>query len=65
MQPGGLVGGIDVAQILLNLFVLFFIGLVLHLRQGEKREGYPLTEPGGPRGCGKDFRPSPNPRRSG
>ncbi len=33
---------LDVPEVLFILFVLFFLGLVYHLRQEDKREGYPL-----------------------
>jgi photosynthetic reaction center H subunit len=33
---------LDVAQVTLYAFFLFFIGLVLYLRREDKREGYPL-----------------------
>src|SRR5262249_19623894 len=32
----------DVAQLVLYLFWLFFIGLLIYLRREDKREGYPL-----------------------
>jgi photosynthetic reaction center H subunit len=35
---------IDLAELLLILFVLFFLGLVLHLRREDRREGFPLEE---------------------
>jgi photosynthetic reaction center H subunit len=61
LQSGGLVGDFDVAQLMVILFVLFFVGLVLHLRQEDKREGYPLKDPaGGPDQQG--FPPIPSPK---
>ena len=60
-QSGGLVGDFDVAQLMVILFFLFFVGLVLHLRQEDKREGYPLKDPaGGPDQEG--FPPIPAPK---
>jgi len=60
-QTGGLVGDFDVAQLMVILFFLFFVGLVLHLRQEDKREGYPLKDPaGGPDQEG--FPPMPAPK---
>jgi photosynthetic reaction center H subunit len=60
-SSGGLVGDFDVAQLMVILFVLFFVGLVLHLRQEDKREGYPLKDPaGGPDQQG--FPPIPAPK---
>ena len=40
---------IDLALVMLNLFVLFFAGLVFYLHRESKREGYPLVSenPGG------------------
>jgi photosynthetic reaction center H subunit len=43
MQHGALTGYIDVAQIALYVFWLFFAGLVYYLRREDKREGYPLV----------------------
>jgi photosynthetic reaction center H subunit len=65
MQTGAIIGGFDIAQFMVILFVLFFTGLVLHLRQEDKREGYPLTDPAGPRfehGGEEGFPPMPRPK---
>lgn len=35
---------IDVALLVFNAFVLFFLGLVLYLRREDRREGYPLED---------------------
>jgi photosynthetic reaction center H subunit len=43
MQAGAITGYIDVAQIALYAFWLFFAGLVFYLRKEDKREGYPLV----------------------
>jgi photosynthetic reaction center H subunit len=43
MQVGAITGYIDVAQIALYVFWLFFAGLIYHLRREDKREGYPLV----------------------
>lgn len=40
---------IDGAQIVLWAFWFFFFGLVVYLRREDKREGYPLESPQGPR----------------
>lgn len=40
---------IDGAQIALYAFWLFFAGLIIYLRREDKREGYPLDSPQGPR----------------
>jgi photosynthetic reaction center H subunit len=40
---------IDGTQIVLYAFWVFFAGLVIYLRREDKREGYPLESPQGPR----------------
>jgi len=42
MQTGAITGYIDVAQLVLYAFWIFFAGLVFYLRREDKREGYPL-----------------------
>lgn len=37
---------IDVAQVAIYAFWIFFAGLVYYLRREDHREGYPLTEDG-------------------
>ncbi len=44
MTDGNIVGSIDVAEIALTLFFLFFIGLIFWLRREDRREGYPLED---------------------
>jgi photosynthetic reaction center H subunit len=39
-----LLANIDLAELLLLLFVVFFLGLVLYLRREDRREGFPLEE---------------------
>jgi photosynthetic reaction center H subunit len=39
---GAITGYIDVAQVVLYAFWIFFAGLILYLRREDKREGYPL-----------------------
>ena len=39
----------DGATIALYAFWLFFAGLIIYLRREDKREGYPLQSPQGPR----------------
>jgi photosynthetic reaction center H subunit len=39
-----LLANIDITELLLLLFVIFFIGLVLYLQRESRREGYPLEE---------------------
>jgi photosynthetic reaction center H subunit len=42
MEIGAITSYIDVAQLVLYGFWIFFIGLVIYLRREDKREGYPL-----------------------
>lgn len=42
-----IVGNIDVALLTFYAFVLFFIGLVVHLRRENRREGFPIEDEGG------------------
>lgn len=42
MQTGAITGYIDVAQLVLYGFWIFFAGLVIYLHREGKREGYPL-----------------------
>ncbi|MES2974271.1 MAG: photosynthetic reaction center subunit H [Pseudomonadota bacterium] len=42
METGAITGYIDVAQIALYVFWVFFAGLIYYLLQENKREGYPL-----------------------
>jgi photosynthetic reaction center H subunit len=42
MKTGAITEYIDVAQLVLYAFWIFFIGLVYYLRREDKREGYPL-----------------------
>ena len=46
MSPGAITDHIDVAQIVLYMFWVFFAGLVYYLHQESKREGYPLERDG-------------------
>lgn len=41
-QTGAITSYIDVAQVVLYAFWLFFAGLIFYLRREDKREGYPL-----------------------
>ncbi len=43
METGAITNYIDVAQVVLYAFWIFFFGLVLYLRREDKREGYPLV----------------------
>jgi photosynthetic reaction center H subunit len=42
MQTGSITEYMDVAQIVLYAFWIFFAGLIFYLRREDKREGYPL-----------------------
>jgi photosynthetic reaction center H subunit len=42
MHPGAITGYIDVAQVTLYVFWLFFAGLIIYLRGEDRREGFPL-----------------------
>jgi len=42
MNRGAITDYIDVAQIVLYAFWIFFAGLIVYLRREDKREGYPL-----------------------
>jgi photosynthetic reaction center H subunit len=42
MQAGAITSTIDVAQVALYAFWIFFFGLIIYLRKEDKREGYPL-----------------------
>jgi len=42
MSTGAITAHIDVAQVVLYMFWVFFAGLVLYLHRESKREGYPL-----------------------
>jgi photosynthetic reaction center H subunit len=43
MQTGAITSYIDVAQLTLYAFWIFFAGLIIYLRREDKREGYPLV----------------------
>ena len=46
MQPGAYM---DVAQVTLYVFWIFFAALIFYLRREDKREGYPLVSDAGGR----------------
>jgi len=50
-----LTGYIDVAQVVLYAFWIFFAGLIFYLRREDKREGYPLQYEGPGRRSGVGF----------
>ena len=43
MPKGAITQYIDVAQLVLYAFWIFFLGLIFYLRREDKREGYPLV----------------------
>ena len=43
-MSGNIVGTIDVAELALYVFTLFFIALIFWLRREDRREGYPLED---------------------
>jgi photosynthetic reaction center H subunit len=43
MQVGAITSYMDVAQVALYAFWIFFFGLIFYLRREDKREGYPLV----------------------
>ena len=48
MGRGAITGYMDVAQMVLYAFWLFFFGLIWYLHRENKREGYPLVDPHDP-----------------
>ena len=66
-MPGyGFTEQLDIPLLLVMLFFLFFLGLVYHLRQEDKREGYPLQSDRTDRSGGRvpvvGFPPMPAPK---
>jgi photosynthetic reaction center H subunit len=61
MDKGTIVGSIDLAQVVLYTFIVFFLGLIFYLRREDKREGYPLVVDGSGiiHGVGFPVPPSP------
>lgn len=54
MPQGAITGYVDVAQLALYAFWIFFAGLVIYLRREDKREGYPLRSDAGTRDRGRN-----------
>ncbi|MBK1665991.1 photosynthetic reaction center subunit H [Rhodospirillum rubrum] len=44
MNKGDITGYMDVAQVVLYAFWIFFAGLIIYLRREDRREGYPLED---------------------
>lgn len=62
MQSGAITGYIDVAQVALYAFWIFFAGLIFYLRREDKREGYPLVSDRSDRIRVEGFPPMPAPK---
>ena len=63
MHTGSITSHIDVAQVVLYAFWVFFALLIFYLRREDRREGYPLVEAPRPAGDG-GFLPIPDAERS-
>lgn len=62
MQTGAITQYIDVAQLALYAFWIFFAGLIYYLHQEDKREGYPLESDRSDRVSVQGFPPMPEPK---
>jgi photosynthetic reaction center H subunit len=62
MGKGAITQYIDVAQIVLYAFWIFFAGLIFYLRREDKREGYPLVYDGPANRPYLNFPPIPAPK---
>lgn len=62
MQTGAITSYIDVAQLTLYAFWLFFAGLIYYLHQENKREGYPLVSDRSAQISVEGFPPVPAPK---
>lgn len=62
MQPGAITNYIDVAQLALYAFWLFFAGLIYYLHRENKREGYPLLSDRSNNVVVQGFPPVPKPK---
>lgn len=62
MQTGDITSYIDVAQLVLYAFWVFFAGLIYYLRQEDKREGYPLESDRSRLVAVQGFPPMPRPK---
>jgi photosynthetic reaction center H subunit len=61
MLTGAITGYLDVAQIVLYIFWVFFAGLIFYLQKESRREGFPLQNDGSdtPRSVISSFMPRP------
>jgi photosynthetic reaction center H subunit len=62
MPTGAITGYIDVAQLTLYAFWIFFAGLIFYLRREDKREGYPLESERSGLVTVQGFPPLPTPK---
>jgi photosynthetic reaction center H subunit len=62
MSTGAITSYIDVAQLVLYAFWIFFAGLIFYLRGEDKREGYPLESDRSRRIRVQGFPPIPDPK---
>ncbi len=62
MHTGAITPYIDVAQIVLYVFWIFFAGLIFYLHRENKREGYPLEIEGRGRVIAQGFPSIPKPK---
>lgn len=64
MYSGAITNNIDVAQVVLYMFWVFFAGLIYYLHRENKREGYPLeSSTGMGRNRYEGFPATPEPKR--
>lgn len=63
-SPGAITASIDVAQVVLYMFWIFFAGLIYYLHREDKREGYPMESDGrrGTRVAIQGFPAMPSPK---
>ena len=62
-RTGAITDYIDVAQVILYAFWIFFAGLIIYLRREDKREGYPLESDRSKRIAAQGFPALPKPKR--
>lgn len=62
MMRGAITNNIDVAQVVLYAFFLFFAGLIFYLRREDRREGYPLESEASGRAKDRGFLLIPEPK---
>ena len=62
METGAITGYIDVAQLALYAFWVFFAGLIYYLLQENKREGYPLESDRSAHITAQGWPPMPTPK---